>query len=68
MIPLTMACAFCKDLVSYGQAKGFAVTIGILLLVPILLIGGITTWLARAAKRRGSGGDPGGRPRPSGCG
>ena len=53
MIPLTMACAFCKDLVSYGQAKGFAVTIGILLLVPILLLGGVTTWLVRAAKRRG---------------
>ena len=68
MLPLTIACAFCKDLVSYGQAKGFAVTIGLLLLVPVFLIGGLATWITRAAKRRGSGGDFGGRPRPSGRG
>ena len=51
MIPLVVGCQFCKDLLSWGLAKGFAWTIGLLLIVPFLLIGTIALLLVRSAKR-----------------
>ena len=44
------ACQWCKDLMSWGLAKGFAWTIGILLIVPILIVTTLTFLIVRAAK------------------
>ena len=46
-----VGCQFCKDLLSWGLAQGFAWTIGILLIVPFLCVAVITLLIVRAAKR-----------------
>lgn len=52
MISLLLACQWCKDLMSWGLAQGFAWTIGLLLAVPFLLVAVITWRLSRAARRQ----------------
>lgn len=51
MIPFVVGCQFCKDFMSWGLAKGFAWTIGLLLAVPFLCVGVITVLLVRTARR-----------------
>ncbi len=58
MIPIIFACQWCKDLMSWGLARGFAWTIGLLLAVPFLLIGVITLRLIRTARRHHAGHSP----------
>ena len=58
-----LACPFCKEaLFDPGQiqqklsmAKGYAMSIALLLSVPALLIGGVTVLIARASRRHKSG-------------
>lgn len=52
MIPIVVGCQWCKDLMSWGLAKGFAWTIGLLLLTPLLCIAVIALLLVRAARRQ----------------
>ena len=52
VIPLFLGCQWCKDLLSVGLAKGFAWTIGLLLLVPALLVVVIALRLAWSARRQ----------------
>lgn len=52
-----MACQWCKDLMGWGLAQGFAWSIGLLLTVPVLLVAAITVLVVRAA-RRGPRGAP----------
>ena len=49
---IVLACQFCKDFMSWGLAKGFAWTIGLLLLVPFSLVAVITVLLVRTARRQ----------------
>lgn len=44
-----IACQWCKDLMSWGLAQGFAWTIGLLLTIPFLLVVVIAWRLARGA-------------------
>jgi len=66
MPAVVMACPFCKDaLFDVGQARqglqtaqGYAWSIGLLLGVPIGLIGGVATLIMRAQRRARRGGAP----------
>jgi len=51
MSSLVVACQWCKDLMSWGLAQGFAWTIGLLLTVPFALVAVITFRLVRSARR-----------------
>lgn len=46
-----IACQWCKDLMGWGLAQGFAWTIGLLLAVPFAIVAVITWRLVRASRR-----------------
>lgn len=49
-MPIVVGCQWCKDLMSWGLAQGFAWTIALLLLTPLACVV-VVTWLVLRAAR-----------------